>query len=110
MSVNVVSVIPITRIRPVAWTPLLKPQLIPLLAIRCPPTQRLDRDIYLSYLSDRVQAMVDALPEEDQKDAVSQFQEEMFRTGLVREVGFCPADEVGVNLVMSNSEIWEKLS
>ncbi len=96
--------------RLIAWTPLLKPELIPLLAIRCPPTQQLDRDIYLSYLSDRVQAMVDALPEEDQADAVQQVQEVMFRTGLVREVGFCPADEVGVNLVMSNSEIWEKLS
>jgi hypothetical protein len=102
--------IPTMPTRLIAWTPLLKPQLIRLLAIRCPSTQQLDRDLYLSYLSDRVQAMVDALPEEDHVDAVRQFQEEMFSTGLVREVGFCPADEVGVTLVMSNSEIWEKLS
>lgn len=107
---KIVSMIPTTRIRPIAWTPLLKPQLIPLLAIRCPPMQELDRDLYLSYLSDRIQAMVDALPEENRSDAVGQFQEEMFRTGLVKDVGHCPPDDAGVNLVMSNSEIWEKLS
>lgn len=102
--------IPTARTTPIAWTPLHEPQVVRLLAIKCLPTQKLDSDLYLSFLADRVQAMVDLLPPENRKEAVSMFQEEMFRTGLVSDVANCPPDEVGVNLVMSNSEIWEKLS
>jgi hypothetical protein len=101
---------PIACIRNIAWTPLLKPQHIPLVAIRCHPSQLLDRDIYLHLLGVRIQGLVDCIPPTERKRAVRDFQEEMFRTGLVLEVGYCPADEVGNRLVESNPGIWEPLT
>jgi hypothetical protein len=92
----------------IAWTPLLKPHYIPLVAISCSPEQRLNREIYLHLLSDRIQGMIDKSP--SPKDALNQFQETMFAEGLVRDVANCPLEDVGQNLVLSNSDVWDKLS
>src|SRR5271156_2018862 len=99
---------PDSRTRLVAWSPLKDPRKAYLVAIRCHPNQELDRHIYMSLLGDRIQHMIDEAPDPD--EAVSALQEEMFRTGLVIEVGHCPADEAGSRLVWSNSAIEEKLS
>jgi hypothetical protein len=92
----------------IAWTPLLKPQHIPLVAISCSPQQRLNREIYLHLLSDRIQGMVDKSP--DPQAAVKQFQEALFAEGMVSDMATCPIEEVGQNLVLSNPDVWEKLS
>jgi hypothetical protein len=96
------------RSRQIAWTPLKDPRKTRLVAIRCHPDQVLDRDIYLFLLSKRIQQMVDAAP--DAAQAVSALQEEMFRTGVVLEVGHCPAAEAGNRLVWSNPAVAEKIS
>src|ERR1700694_2489775 len=101
---------PAERSRQIAWTPLHEPQLVRLLAIRCPPSQKLTDGLYLSYLGDRIQAMVDDLPEDLREDAVRQFQEAMYCESLLGEILHCPPDEVGVNLVISNPQVWEGLS
>jgi hypothetical protein len=93
------------RPRHIAWTPLLNPKKIFLVAIRCHPQQEFDREVYLSLLGDRIQAMVDASP--DPKEAVSQLQEEMHSTGLVKDVAHCKTERAGIDLVEGNPEIWE---
>jgi hypothetical protein len=92
----------------VAWTPLLKPLLVPLVAIHAHSPLMIDRDIYLSNLSSRIQRMVNASP--DPKAAVKEFQETLFQEGLLREVVNCPAEKAGTNLILSNPDIWEMLS
>jgi hypothetical protein len=77
-------------------------------AIRCLPTQPLDRDIYMSLLGDRIQEMVDTAP--DPEEAVSALQEAMFGSGLLGEVGNCPTDETGNRLVWGNPAVEEQLS
>jgi hypothetical protein len=52
--------------------------------------------------------MVDEAP--DPVEAVSALQEEMFSSGLVLDMGHCPADEAGNRLVWSNPAVEEKLS
>ena len=47
----------------VAWTPLLKPDLVPLVAIHAHSALTIDRDSYLSNLSSRIQRMVNASPD-----------------------------------------------
>jgi hypothetical protein len=93
---------------PIAWTPLLKPQLVPLVAIHAYPNQVLDRDIYLSQLSSRIQRMVNACP--NPKTAVKEFLQTMFEEGLVKDIANCPPQEAGTNLIVSNSEVWDILS
>jgi hypothetical protein len=92
----------------VAWTPLLNPDLVPLVAIHAHSPLMIDRDIYLSNLSSRIQRMVNASP--DPKAAVDEFVETLFQEGLVRDVANCPVDEAGTNLILSNPDIWEMLS
>jgi hypothetical protein len=67
----------------------------------------MDRPLYLSFLGDRIQAMVEASP--NPRNISVMFQEEFARSGLVREVGHCPLHEVGLRLVASNPSVWEKL-
>jgi hypothetical protein len=86
----------------------MEPGEIYAVAIRCLPTQRLDRDIYMSLLGDRIQEMVDTAPEPD--EAVSALQEAMFSSGLVSDVGHCPTEEAGDRLVWSNGAVEEQLS
>jgi hypothetical protein len=92
----------------IAWTPLMKPLLVPLVAIHVYPHMTIDRDIYLSSLSSRIQRMVNASP--DPKAAVNEFVEAMFEEGLWRDTGHCPVDRAGTNLVLSNPDSWEMLS
>ena len=68
----------------------------------------IDRDIYLSNLSSRIQRMVNASP--DPKAAVKEFQETLFQESLVSEVPYCPTEEAGTNLILSNSRVWDVLS
>jgi hypothetical protein len=68
----------------------------------------IDRDIYLSSLSSRVQRMVNASP--DPRAAVKEFQETLFEESLVSEVPYCPTEEAGTNLILSNSRVWDVLS
>jgi hypothetical protein len=86
----------------------MEPGEIYAVAIRCLPTQPLDRDLYLSLLGDRIQEMVDTAP--DPEEAVSALQEAMFSSGLVGDVGHCPMDEAGNRLVWSNPAVEEQLS
>ena len=86
----------------------MEPKEIYAVAIRCLPTQVLDRNIYMSLLGDRIQEMVDTAP--DPTEAVSALQEEMLSSGLVGDVGHCPTDEAGNRLVWSNPAIEEQLS
>lgn len=86
----------------------MEPEEIYAVAIRCLPTQVLDRDLYMSFLGDRIQEMVDTAP--DPEEAVSALQEAMFSSGLVSEVGHCPTDEAGNRLVCSNPAVEERLS
>jgi hypothetical protein len=86
----------------------MEPEEIYAVAIRCLPTQSLDRNIYMSLLGDRIQEMVDTAP--DPEEAVSALQEEMFSSGLVGDVGHCPTDEAGNRLVWSNPSVEERLS
>lgn len=86
----------------------MEPGKIYAVAIRCLPTQQLDRDLYLSFLGDRIQEMVDTAP--DPEEAVSALQEAMFSNGLVSEVGHCPMEEAGNRLVWSNPAVEEQLS
>lgn len=97
-----------TTTRLIAWSPLKDPRKAYLVAIRCHPKQKLDRHIYMNLLGDRIQRMVDEAP--DPKEAVSALQEEMFSSGLVLDVGHCPANEAGNRLVWSNPAVEEKLS
>jgi hypothetical protein len=92
----------------IAWTPLLKPLLVPLVAIHAHGPLMIDRDIYLSNLSSRIQRMVNASP--DPKAAVKEFQETLFQESLVSEVPYCPTEEAGTNLILSNSRVWDVLS
>ena len=78
------------------------------MAIRCLATQRLDRDLYMSFLGDRIQEMVDTAP--DPEEAVAALQEAMFCCGLVSDVGHCPTDEAGNRLVAGNPAVEEQLS
>ena len=96
------------RTRLIAWSPLKEPGKAYLVAIRCHPNQQLDRDIYMSLLGDRIQHMVDQAPDPD--EAVSALQEEMFSSGLLLDVGHCPANQAGNRLVWSNGAVEEKLS
>jgi hypothetical protein len=96
------------RMSRVAWSPLSSPDKIRLTSILCPANQAMDRLMYLSFLGDRVQSMVDAWPEP--AELVWQLQEEMFRTGLVREIGYCPSDQAGSRLIEGNPNVEEKLS
>ena|ERR1700722_8577362 len=97
-----------TRPRHIAWSPLTEPREIYAVAIRCLPTQQLDRDLYMSFLGDRIQEMVDTAP--DPGEAVSALQEAMFSSGLVGDVGHCPTHEAGNRLVWSNPAVEEQLS
>ena len=92
----------------IAWTPLLSPDLVPLVAIHAYAHLVIDRDVYLANLSSRIQRMVNASP--DPQVAVNEFVETLFQEGLVRDVGHCPVDEAGNNLIFSNPDIWEMLS
>jgi hypothetical protein len=86
----------------------MEPGEIYAVAIRCLPTQPLDRDLYMSLLGDRIQEMVDTAP--DPEEAVSALQEAMLSSGLVSEVRHCPTDEAGNRLVWSNPAVEEQLS
>jgi hypothetical protein len=94
--------------RLISWSPLEGSRSVYMVAIRCHPNQKLDSDTYMYLLSKRVQHMVDESG--DPSEAVAALQEEMFRSGLVSEVGFCPVDEAGNRLVWSNPAVEEKLS
>jgi hypothetical protein len=98
----------VARPKDIAWSPLNEPGEIYAVAIRCLPSQSLNRDIYMSLLGDRIQEMVDTAP--DAEEAVSALQEEMFSSGLVSDVGYCPTDEAGNRLVCSNPAVEEQLS
>lgn len=92
----------------IAWSPLRTRRKLFLLAVLCPANQKMDRQTYLSYLGHRVQRMVNKSP--DPKAAVKALQTEMFRTGLVRETGYCPMNEAGSRLVTYNPTAYEKVS
>src|SRR5260370_3946000 len=92
----------------IAWTPLLNPDLVTLVAIHALSPLMIDRDIYLGNLSSRIQKMVNASP--DPKAAVKEFQETLFQESLVSEVPYCPTEEAGTNLILSNSRVWDVLS
>ena len=92
----------------IAWSPLAEPEEIYGVAIRCLPTQQLDRDLYMSFLGDRIQEMVDTAP--DSEEAVTALQEAMFSSGLLSDVVHCPTDEAGNRLVWSNPAVQEQLS
>jgi hypothetical protein len=92
----------------VAWTPLLKPDLVSLVAVHAHSPLMMDPDIYLSSLSTRIQRMVNASP--DPKAAVREFQETLFQESMVSEVPYCPTEEAGNNLICSNSRVWDILS
>jgi hypothetical protein len=96
------------RDRQIAWSPLIEPANIYMVAIRCLPTQKLDSYLYMNFLGDRIQEMVDTAP--DPEEAVSALQEEMFSSGLVMDVGHCPTSEAGNRLVWSNPAVEERLS
>ncbi len=70
----------------VAWTPLLNPDLVPLVAIHAHSPLMMDRDVYLSCLSSRIQRMVNASP--DPRVAVKEFVETLFQESLVSEVPY----------------------
>ena len=91
----------------IAWSPIQTPRKIFLLAVLCPANQKMDRRTYLSYLGDRIQTMVQS--SQDPQEAVKALQEELYRTGLVREVGYCPTDEAGQRLVTDNPSIEDKV-
>jgi hypothetical protein len=86
----------------------MEPGEIYVVAIRCLPTQRLDRDLYMSFLGDRIEEMVDTAP--DPEEAVAEFQEAMFNEGLLSELVHCPTDGAGNHLVWSNPAVAEQLS
>src|ERR1700681_2748615 len=92
----------------VAWTPLLYPDLVPLVAVHAHSPLTMDRDIYLSCLSSRIQRMVNASP--DPRVAVKEFVETLFQESLVSEVPYCPTEEAGTNLILSNSRVWDVLA
>jgi len=69
----------------IAWTPLLKPDLVPLVAIHAHSALMIDRDSYLSNLSSRIQRMVNASP--DPKAAVKEFVQTLFGRGWCRKCG-----------------------
>ena len=81
----------------------MEPGKIYAVAIRCLPTQRLDRDLYMSFLGDRIQEMVDAAP--DPEEAVAAFQEAMFSEGLLSEVVHCPTDDAGNTLYGATQQL-----
>ena len=93
---------------PIAWTPLLKPKLVPLVAIRLHPSQQLTRLTYLHLLGERIQRMVDSSP--DPKVAVKELVQAMFEEGLLSDTGNCPPSEAGNRLILSNSEVEEILT
>jgi hypothetical protein len=93
---------------PIAWSPLLNPKLVQLVAIQAHPEVKMDRDVYLSDLSSRVQRMINACP--DPQAAVKEFVESLFNEGLSKDVANCPAAEAGTNLILSNSQISDVLS
>lgn len=86
----------------------MEPEEIYAVAIRCLPTQSLDRDVYMGFLAERIQEMVDSAP--DPAEAVAALQEAMFSGGLLSDVGHCPIDEAGTRLVEGNPAVEERLS
>lgn len=91
----------------IAYSPLDQSSKVSLVSVLCPASHPMDRPLYLSFLGDRMQAMVDASFNPHQ--AVQDFQDEMYRTGLVRDLGNIPLHEAGARLVASNPSVWEKL-
>jgi hypothetical protein len=86
----------------------MDPEEIYAVAIRCAPTQQLDRDLYMCILGHRIQEMVDTAPDPD--EAVSALQQAMYSDGLIPDVGRCPTGEAGNRLVWSNPAVEEQLS
>ena len=85
----------------------MHPDKIRLVAILCPANQMIDRYLYVNFLGDRIQRMVDA--SEDPREAVARLQEKMYRTGLVMDAGHCPTDKAGNYLIWNNPAVEEKL-
>ena len=63
---------------------------------------------YLHLLAERIQRMVDNSlnPKVTAKELV----QAMFEEGLLPDTGNCPPDDAGNRLVLSNSDVWEKLT
>ena len=91
----------------IAWAPTTKSRWIRLTAVLCAPEQVMDRDIYLLLLGERVQRMVDAA--EDPDEARDQLHRHLFEYGLMPDLGHCPIEEAGNQLVWSNPAVGEKL-
>ncbi len=91
----------------IAWCPVKVRQKVFLAAILCPPEQPMDRDWYMTYLGMRIQRLVSSSP--DPREVTRSLQEELYRTGLVPEMGFCLDDEAGQRLVTYNPSVEEKV-
>jgi hypothetical protein len=90
----------------IAWSPSSNPRLNRVGAVLLSPKQPLDRQMYLSLLADRVQAMVDRSP--DPKQAAAMLHQQMVDAGLAMSGSLTP-EQVGEKLVMSNPDLWERL-
>ncbi|MDB6102553.1 MAG: hypothetical protein JWO52_2552 [Gammaproteobacteria bacterium] len=77
-------------------------------AILVHPQQEITRDLYLMFLGERIQRLVNAC--QDPRQAVRDLVEDLFEAGLLPDVGHVPTQRAGAYLVSSNPGTEYRLS
>jgi hypothetical protein len=91
----------------IAWCPSFDPELVELGAVLCHPEQKLDRNIYLCLVGERIQRIVDAA--EDPVEATHELEKSLFEYGLGPDLS-CPPENAGNWLVWSNPGVEERFA
>jgi len=91
----------------IAWAPVPKGLGLRLSAILVKPDQHITRNLYLSFLGERIQALVNACP--DPRAATIGLQKDLWDAGLYPDLGFIPTQEAGSSLVATNPGTRERL-
>jgi hypothetical protein len=92
----------------VAWSPPSENPEPLLTAVLLHPQQKLDRALYQSLLSDRIQSLVDRSPNPDQ--AARELRRSLYEAGLLADDGRVPTEEAASHLLTSNPSIWARLA
>lgn len=91
----------------VAWAPTTDELGVHLSAVLVQPDLRLNRDLYLSVLGERIQCLVNACP--DPQEITDRMVEDLWDAGLYPDTGHVPAAEAGAYLVSTNPGTRQRL-
>lgn len=91
-----------------AWAPSTEELKVSLSAILVAPGQEITRNLYLMFLGERIQALVNGC--DDPQDAADSMVQDLFEAGLLPDLGYVEASEAGAYLVSTNPGTRQRLN